>query len=304
MKRQKYSEALKSIPAPGGGGCHAALLGVANLGIFAGLSEAELFADIRAHIPSGGRSVPDSEIRDAITKAKADQSTFNPIRKTPRKRLKRGEAFDAIIADTIEDASEVELFELSPYRFEFSPFKDSVILLNELYKNDDILFIGDTYSKQVKKAKDWKRADVSRFPLIIPNPLTGKQGKTKSGKISVRCDSCVASFHFAVVEFDNVSIKKQIAFWLAMLNKGFPVACLIHSGNKSIHGWVKVDCANVEEWENEVENKLFPDYLQPLGVDPACRNESRLSRLPGHERKKGVYQRLLYLNPEFGRRSK
>ena len=30
---ERYREALGAIPAPGGGGCHAALLGVANLGI-------------------------------------------------------------------------------------------------------------------------------------------------------------------------------------------------------------------------------------------------------------------------------
>jgi hypothetical protein len=39
--------------------------------------------------------------------------------------------------------------------------------------------------------------------------------------------------------------------------------------------------------------------LCPLGCDPACRNESRLSRLPGHfRREKNAWQRLLYLNPD------
>ena len=60
----------------------------------------------------------------------------------------------------------------------------------------------------------------------------------------------------------------------------------------------RVDCADAVEWEEGVENHLFPGYLKPLGMDPACKNESRLSRMPGHRRADtGQVQRVLYLAP-------
>jgi len=58
-----------------------------------------------------------------------------------------------------------------------------------------------------------------------------------------------------------------------------------------------VDCA--ADWSRVVKRHLFAELLEPLGVDRACKNASRLSRLPGHYRKeKGAWQRVLYLAPD------
>ena len=50
----RYIQKLYSIPAPGKG-CHTALLGVANCGIHEGLSEEQIFADIRGWIEASVR---------------------------------------------------------------------------------------------------------------------------------------------------------------------------------------------------------------------------------------------------------
>jgi hypothetical protein len=56
---------------------------------------------------------------------------------------------------------------------------------------------------------------------------------------------------------------------------------------------------SADQWTETVENTVFARWLIPLGCDAACRNEARLSRLPGHYRAdKGKWQRLLYLAPE------
>ena len=48
-----------------------------------------------------------------------------------------------------------------------------------------------------------------------------------------------------------------------------------------------------------MECGLFAERLVPLGVDAACRNEARLSRMPGYLRPDSQrLQRLLYLAPE------
>ena len=121
---------------------------------------------------------------------------------------------------------------------------------------------------------------------------------TKTGKNSYRADSCIKEFRYVVAEFDLISIQEQISFWVQLLQENLPIAAIIHSGGKSLHAWIAVNCTEREEWEREIENKLFPEYLVPLGIDGACKNESRMSRLPGHFRKdRKQYQRLMYLNP-------
>jgi hypothetical protein len=127
-------------------------------------------------------------------------------------------------------------------------------------------------------------------------------GKTRDGKKwSKRCDSCIKALLFAIAEFDNKSLAEQLRFWMRMIQAGIPVAALIHSGNKSIHAWIAVYCADAAEWNAKVKRQLFAETLELFGVDPATKNPSRASRLPGARRNGGEFQRLLYLNPQAGR---
>jgi hypothetical protein len=106
-----------------------------------------------------------------------------------------------------------------------------------------------------------------------------------------------------VVEFDDIPLEDQCKFWSAI---NLHIVALIDSGGKSIHGWVDVQkhCAveSYDQWAVLVKDRLYGRILKPLGVDGACSNPSRLSRLPGHFRvEKGAYQRLLWMSAE-GRR--
>jgi hypothetical protein len=137
---------------------------------------------------------------------------------------------------------------------------------------------------------------MEKFPHIMPNPLTGKYGKTQQGIPSMRCESCIASFRFITVESDMLSRPEQVAFWATI---PLPVVALIDSGGKSIHGWVRVHGIDtLNEWNHVVRKKFYGGVLRQLGMDCACSNAGRLSRLPGHFRgEKNRFQRLLYLNP-------
>jgi hypothetical protein len=89
----------------------------------------------------------------------------------------------------------------------------------------------------------------------------------------------------------------QILFWAGV---PAPVVALVDSGGKSIHGWIRIDAVNADEWTQRVERKLF-SLLTVVGADGACKNEARLSRTPGHFRAdKTKWQRILYLNPVGG----
>lgn len=309
----RYQAKLAALPASGGGGCHPALLGVATLGVMAGVPADDIFRDLREHV-HGERVVPDAEIRDAIEKAVHDRASGAETDAGPERppRLP-GPAFDgpAALRRIIEagrGVGEADLQECSPVRIDWPPEEDAYRALDAIYQPDDWLYIGTRESpaapgRNLRRAADWIAAFRQRppgpcQPHIAPNPMSGQPAPKANGKgETFRGDKCVAAFRLAVVEFDNLPHDEQLAFWAAVR---LPVVLLVDSGGKSIHGWVRVDgISEAALWTRVVERHLFRNLLQPLGVDPACKNESRLSRLPGHFRtEKQAWQRILYLAPE------
>ena len=301
MGVERYRGALASIPPPGQG-CHPTLLRVANLGIMAGIDEETLAADIRSAIPEGERRVPDREIRVTVDKAAREAGSEGQVRKIrsapSMPRVDGMKIRNTIIARGSDD--EADLWGASPVRLDGEPQRDARLLLDTLYADGDYLFIGSLFDRPVRPVADWRRLleqHGPRWPHIMPNPVDGRVHKTSTGSPSWRCDAAVCQFRFAVAEFDNLSRAEQLAFWSGVVFLGlFDVAALIDSGGKSIHAWLRVDCPDRNAWERDIEQELFGQWLAPMGVDRACRNESRLSRLPGHYRQEsGNRQRLLYL---------
>ena len=350
---ERYREALATIPAPGGGGCHAALLGVASLGIMAGRDDNTMLAEIRASIPAGRRKVPDTEIKDAIQRAHKDTAPMDqnnprprpipPPRRTPAEHLAEAlrdtEQAAALQASMMEagggslDPEGADVWEASPVRIEARseqfPFSgDMLPILEHLYRPDDVLFIGSRYDSgadHVKTAADWlaffrralawiekqpfqqRQGHLARlgdeYPHIIPNTLTGRAEATRSGdRQTMRGDSCVKSFRYIVAEFDALPMEKQGAVLRGLCKLELcKIAALIHSGGKSCHAWITCDgIDNGDDWARIVKEKVFP-VLTVLGVDRACSNPARLSRLPGVFRSdKANWQKLLYLAPGGG----
>lgn len=311
---KQYQESLRSIPAPGAG-CHPYLMRVANLGVHAGVECGQIASDIRAAIPWGSRHVPDREIWDTVEKAQREAERNGSFYAVVQGKIARHGCrashrvsvpqFDADGLRTLVMANgssdEADLWEASPVRLSGLPEEDAVLLLRHLYQPDDILFLGNTYDRDVKPVEEWishiERYGTAELPHIIPNPLDGHEHELASGKTSRRCDAAIQKFRFATVEFDNMDREDQLRFWSGVIRLGLlKVVCLIDSGGKSIHAWVQVDAPNRQTWETDIERNLFSNWLVPCGVDRACRNESRLSRLPGHQRHEtGNWQRLLWL---------
>ena len=178
-----------------------------------------------------------------------------------------------------------------------------------LYEDDDLIFIGEAKEPgimdvTIKTAKRWRedsKAGAKLGPHFCINPLNGIPAPTKSGdKTTLRGDANVKTYRYCLIEFDCIDRESQIRFFSAIK---LPIRALIDSGNRSIHGLIDVQklatVKTVEDWQREIKQKLYEQYLIPLGIDPACSNPSRLSRLPGHFRtEKNAWQRLLWLSPE------
>ncbi len=91
-------------------------------------------------------------------------------------------------------------------------------------------------------------------------------------------DSNVADFRFALVESDEQSVEQQYAI---IRQLELPVACLVHSGGKSLHAIVRVGAASREQYRERVRYLYQICQKHGLAVDKQNSNPARLSRLPG-----------------------
>lgn len=119
------------------------------------------------------------------------------------------------------------------------------------------------------------------------NPTDGKGVKNDN----------ITKFRYALVESDDMPIDEQYKKYTELQ---LPIACLVHSGGKSLHAIVHIDAANFDEYKQRVD--FLYSYLKENGVaiDSQNRNPSRLSRMPGVTRN-GKRQYLAAVN--IGKRS-
>ncbi|VYU42208.1 Uncharacterised protein [[Clostridium] symbiosum] len=100
------------------------------------------------------------------------------------------------------------------------------------------------------------------------NPLDGNGCKNDN----------VTDFRYALVESDSMEIEKQNAI---VRELELPVACLVHSGKKSLHAIVRIDAGNYAEYRQRVDYLYDICKKNGLNIDKQNRNPSRLSRMPG-----------------------
>jgi hypothetical protein len=284
-------------------------MSTANLGAIAKLDGDQIHSDIRQAIPAGARRISDREIADAINKALGDHKggTFTP-KPRPEPVVQNGVAALQRIINQGKISHEADLWESSPIRLLDDPKGDPALFLSTLFEPTDLAWIGDRVQPgilgdSIRTAEAWSnhfKNGGKTAPHIILNPLNGIPAPTKNGdKVSLRGDGNVKTFRYCLAEFDILTREDQIRFWSAVK---LPVVALIDSGGKSIHGWIDVQklaqVTTLAEWETSIKGELYDAVLTPYGVDSQCSNPARLSRLPGHCRETGKYQRLLWLAKE------
>ena len=183
---QKFNNALNEMPDRGNG-LHVSILGVANLGVAAGLSEDAIIEAISAV----DRAFKPGEIEDAVTKAFRDaEDQANGIAHTikPRTSMTKAVAAGRILAENKERAEQLQttliakgggsidpfderIRAMSTPQFELVPpiagipgsehRRDMLSFLENVFKPDDKLYIGNGmetkfYQPQhVKPVKEW-----------------------------------------------------------------------------------------------------------------------------------------------------
>ncbi|NLF99432.1 MAG: hypothetical protein GX565_04695 [Lentisphaerae bacterium] len=316
----KYRERLAWL-AGNVGGRNDSLLGLCNCGVRAGRSDGQMEREIID--ASGTPPLTEKEVRRAIAAARynAYSSAVQPQRApkpnwgpTPKPAPPIGDGASTFVDRMIaqgEGATGKTLIQASPVPIPPEPRMRTACFLGAMYEETDYLFCGEQYhegkiGKNVLMANHWIQginifnSNIS-YPLLIANPLTGKNALTKEGKPSPRCAASVKWHRYALVEFDAMPLNDQCAFWAGVIATGtLPLRSLVYSGGKSLHGLVEIGAADRAQWDKQVETLLFathnPDAPENRRADRACRNPDRMTRLAGTWRAdKQKWQRLVWL---------
>ena len=255
-------------------------------------SEAEIYAILRRATADCGRIVTEKEILRAIENSKkaawTPGSSPSPGRsaRPPWPRVNE-EQREAILR---EGYGLVDLWEESAIRFEDNePHTEEIIDL--LFPGNPLLSTGKVIDRSPTRPREKWRGKLADRQFIVPSPMSAKTGLTQDGKESQRSLSNTGLRRFLVVELDAGSIDAHAAL-LRHLSWHAPLALVVHSGGKSLHGWFF--CAG------QPEERLLRlmRYAVTLGADPATWTRSQFVRMPDGTRDDGKRQTVYFFDPE------
>jgi hypothetical protein len=314
----RYRRQLEAPPPKGNRNAH--LLGVASNAVRCGFSLDQAIQEIGD--AWGYTPTEYGEIRhayqSAIQKGARPFETGRPPRMSPvifrKSPPKIGDGARGFVERRImqgKGATGKSLATCSPMPIPQGHSDQTRLFLMEMFGSADMVYIGQQMEKgvldtNIRPAECWHILTHNRelAPLVMANPLTGIEGKTKEGNPSYRSASCVARFRYALVEFDAMPLDEQCAFWMGVVRSNIlPLRSLTYSGGKSIHGLIEINAQDVVVWEHRISELLFmvsnPGAKPEHRADAACKDPCRLTRLPGAKRhEKGRYQTLLWLSQE------
>jgi hypothetical protein len=161
-------------------------------------------------------------------------------------------------------------------------------------------------SELVCMAQDQAHATTQRLEDVLPvarhmafvvaNPMRAASGLTREGKTSARClDSASRpeQRRYVVIEFDTGdTLDAQASLLTALHTAAAPLALVVFSGGKSLHGWY-----NVAPLRPSEKLRVFRLGAR-LGADVSLWDISKLVRMPGGTRDFSVQQPVLYWEPE------
>ncbi len=217
---------------------------------------------------------------------------------------------DEISEDGERYVSNASVKESMPVLTNWNPAKDLLTYLKTLFRPDeyvgyvtnDVWEDGNGKWVPARGAFDRTAAELIEGIEKYPNDLGAVLGDSKSGVGAwirfnpvdgkgVRNEN-ITRFAYALVESDSIPVEEQ---YRLLMEHELPIACLVHSGGKSLHAIVRVDAPDADEYRKRVE--FLYSFLGEHGfpVDVQNKNPSRLSRMPGVTRD-GNRQYLVAVN--------
>ena len=276
-----FTNAIKTCPTAGDG-VHRWIYHVVCRMLDAEKPDADIVAFCEEHCT---RALQPNEVENAIISRQGQLQTGTP----PRPRWPK--AAPSVIAEiTARPTSVASLFELSPM-----PVDDynSEKIIDYLFPGNPLLCCGASSRTFATRHKEEWRGKLDKMQLIVPSPMSDKYGTTQAGKKSMHTMENTGPRAYLVVEFDEGSHDDHASL-LWHLNSGItPLICAVMSGNKSLHGWFKVD-----GWPEETLKNFFT-RATTIGADPATWTKSQFVRMPDGPRDNGATQKTIYLTDKL-----
>lgn len=307
MNAEQYYEALRQFEQRGNR--YAMIPRLTWIGKAIGLTA----DDIISHARNAGVKDKDSAIRSMWNGAKVlPHTTSQYCRKrsiTPP--CTKPVTYPTFVKRLIENAvgnTREALMKLSPVNVANMTDRESATAQLEAMFNPDELILVGTMKKKVcdrdlRPLKVWLNdSSLLTHEQVKINPFTGKLEEGGSKGYTRFGNNCVARHSFILLEFDELSLDKQYAFWSkAVTLKDFPVTAIVYSGKRSLHGLIRVNASNRKEWDKS-RDQLIAYFCtandEPYKADrQALGNLTCAIRLAGVQREGGEKQTLLYLNP-------
>ena len=245
---------------------------------------------LRAVIAGCGRVVTEKEIHRAVENSKAAAWTPGqgaPERATPPWPPLNTEQREAVIAGM--GMGLVDLWEMSPVRFEDNDSHCEEII-DTLFPDNPLLCCGKSSFDFATRPREHWRGELGEMQLIVPSPMTSRTGRTQDGKVSGHTLENTGPRRYLVVEQDLGTIDEQAAI-LIYLAQFAPLAIVVHSGSKSLHGWFFC------QGQSEERLRAFMHRAVIFGADPATWTRSQFVRMPDGLRGDGKRQAVHYFNP-------
>jgi hypothetical protein len=237
-----------------------------------------------------GREVSDEEIWNAINNSQALAEGTAPMgRQRSPWPVRNEERIEAILPQGPNLAA---LEAMSPVRWRDNESHTEEII-DLLFPGNPLLCAGVTKERALTRSREEWRSFMSKQQFIVPSPMTSVLGKTKGGRDSMRALANTGARRFLIVEFDQGVFDEHAAL-LMHLAKFAPLTMVVHSGNKSLHGWFYCHGASEETVER------FFRYAVSLGADRATWTRCQFVRMPDGIRDNGRRQQVMFFDPKAG----
>jgi hypothetical protein len=214
---------------------------------------------------------PPSEIEDALRSARGQRGSPNLL--WPQVN---DEQIEAIARD---GTGVLDLWESSPLPMQIGKSRADEVI-DCLFPGNPLLCVGQTnHVFRTQRRENW-RGRLDAYSLIVPSPMTSETGLTKNGRESCHTLDNTGPRRFLIIEADRGSLDEQAAV-IGHLASYAPLAAVVFSGSKSLHGWFACQRAS--------EDTLlrFMRYAVSLGADKRMWLRSQFCRMPDGRRSDG-----------------
>jgi hypothetical protein len=285
-----FVEEMLAAPPHAGEGVHSWLFRVARQ-LHWHLPAGEIVSLLESRVENCGRYIPRSEIiaavQNSLSCAWHPGGRSQAIHAAPKWPSLNQEQREAVIASGF---GLVDLWELSHPRIDDGEAHTEWII-DRLFPGNPLLCCGKSNSDfDTKPREDW-RGELSTLQFIVPSPMSAITGRTKDDRESTHTLDNTGPRRFLVCEFDQGDVDDHAAL-LLHLAESAPLALVVHSGSKSLHGWFPCKERTEEQLHRSMSRAVS------LGADPATWCRSQFVRLPDSTREGGNRQVVYYFNPE------